>query len=477
MSTTQFTHTENTRIRKSLRNGWEGETKVKINGKNWMITTLKRSSGQITTWCKVVNDNGNGVISYMMFGADKSEDFTIEVAPKGTTATEGNIKKYHLEALAVFDAKIEAGEAGGDVYKITVGQILFTDSCGRWDDNRRVVYEVINENSFKTVLLDGSRTQHDDFVKDYKNKFGIGTYYNQGERMEDINEINNLVLTAKENEAKAILQQQADEIAAQEKDRQHKEYLSQFKQADRRATTNILKAHILKEFPQVKKVEVKSDVFSMGSSLDVWYYSPEPVQGVEDLINSLQYGRFNSMEDIYEHNEGDNEVIINGHILTTYKYTTAKHEKIEDEAINLVKAAVETIELQEVEPIDILNIEAGKEDSCLNEELSTLTVSDLLGETREEDNHPKTGIKCTQTPFVLADIKRVEEPAPAAKKSIELVEYNENSFALIGEGTREHKDKIKELGGKFNAYLRCGKGFIFSNKRKKEVLNFLSSLK
>ena len=58
------------------------------------------------------------------------------------------------------------------------------------------------------------------------------------------------------------------------------------------------------------------------------------------------------------------------------------------------------------------------------------------------------------------------------KFNVELVEYSEKSFAIVGE-TKEIKDNLKELGGKFNKYLKCGSGWIFSNKRKETVLSFL----
>lgn len=122
-----------------------------------------------------------------------------------------------------------------------------------------------------------------------------------------------------------------------------------------------------------------------------------------------------------------------------------------DEAAEIVKQEVSSLNIEEVTIEELIKTESSKEDSCLTEELSTLTIGDILGETREK------------APTQL-------------KKIIELIEYNANSFALVGEGTREHKEKIKDLGGKFNRFLKCGAGWIFSNKQREKVNQFLNTL-
>jgi len=59
------------------------------------------------------------------------------------------------------------------------------------------------------------------------------------------------------------------------------------------------------------------------------------------------------------------------------------------------------------------------------------------------------------------------------------VEYSEKSFALLGdtkEDTKAIKDQLYTIGGKFNYYLKCGEGFIFSNRKYYTVKTFISSL-
>ena len=61
------------------------------------------------------------------------------------------------------------------------------------------------------------------------------------------------------------------------------------------------------------------------------------------------------------------------------------------------------------------------------------------------------------------------EPAQATKtEGIQLINYSEKALAIVGD-TRPIKDTLKTLGGRFNAHLTCGAGWIFS-KSKEEVL-------
>lgn len=52
---------------------------------------------------------------------------------------------------------------------------------------------------------------------------------------------------------------------------------------------------------------------------------------------------------------------------------------------------------------------------------------------------------------------------------MEIVDYTEKSLVIKGEKTREYKENLKELGGKFNASLKCGAGWIFPKTKKTEL--------
>lgn len=49
-----------------------------------------------------------------------------------------------------------------------------------------------------------------------------------------------------------------------------------------------------------------------------------------------------------------------------------------------------------------------------------------------------------------------------------LSKYSEKSFVVTG-NTKDHKEELKDMGGKWNSKLSCGSGWIFSLTRKEEV--------
>jgi len=80
-------------------------------------------------------------------------------------------------------------------------------------------------------------------------------------------------------------------------------------------------------------------------------------------------------------------------------------------------------------------------------------------------------VKNTNKPTTNS-LKEVEKPK-VNNSDIRIVEYSEKSFAIIG-NTKPIKDILLQLGGKYNRYLTVGIGWIFSNKKKNEVMNRLN---
>jgi hypothetical protein len=52
---------------------------------------------------------------------------------------------------------------------------------------------------------------------------------------------------------------------------------------------------------------------------------------------------------------------------------------------------------------------------------------------------------------------------------MEIIDYTEKSLVIKGEKTREYKENLKELGGKFNSSLKCGAGWVFPKTKKAEL--------
>lgn len=65
------------------------------------------------------------------------------------------------------------------------------------------------------------------------------------------------------------------------------------------------------------------------------------------------------------------------------------------------------------------------------------------------------------------------KPDTIEAKGVQVIDYSEKAIAIVGD-TRAIKDTLKTLGGRFNAHLTCGAGWIFSKAKEatlREALN------
>ena len=87
----------------------------------------------------------------------------------------------------------------------------------------------------------------------------------------------------------------------------------------------------------------------------------------------------------------------------------------------------------------------------------------------KEEPTPQRAIYCAPAPFVMM-------PPAAAKSSpstIKLIQYSEKAVAVIGE-TKPIKEKLKQLGGRFNMFLSCGAGWVFPKTKETLIKEALS---
>lgn len=82
---------------------------------------------------------------------------------------------------------------------------------------------------------------------------------------------------------------------------------------------------------------------------------------------------------------------------------------------------------------------------------------------------PQKAIYCSPAPFVMM-------PPASAKSSpstIKLIQYSEKAVAVIGE-TKPIKEKLKQLGGRFNMFLSCGAGWVFPKTKEVAIIAALN---
>ena len=75
------------------------------------------------------------------------------------------------------------------------------------------------------------------------------------------------------------------------------------------------------------------------------------------------------------------------------------------------------------------------------------------------------------------DIKlamKEEQQESEGKPSINIINYSEKAFAVVGD-TKAVKDALKKMGGSFNTKLSCGAGWIFPNSKRGMLEKFIAS--
>lgn len=69
-------------------------------------------------------------------------------------------------------------------------------------------------------------------------------------------------------------------------------------------------------------------------------------------------------------------------------------------------------------------------------------------------------------------IEETERPETPGER-LELVGYSEKAVAVIGD-TKDFKEQLKAMGGRFNPRLTCGPGWVFSRRKEAELREFIA---
>ncbi len=446
-----------TTFSKSIRGGYKAETMTETdaNGNAWQISTFKRSNGLVCCSAIQGQDTGKGNFTYEMFGAKR-----LELAQEKTNGTEAAIKRVHAAGLIEFNRiQAEAPQITAPAYVVGIGQIIFTDSCGNWEEKKRVIYEVKSPGHFKTVTLDGKELRHDDRVRPYSEKFGIGVYYNEGETL-PIEEVNNLVNQARHaTEERNQAEEQARTAAAIER--------------NQKIAAGI---KILPAIPEGVKSVIIGEKFSTGYDPYADYNThPETTEEIIYLQwSSHTRDIFSEMRKAADTNEKTAHLGTGKGIFETFQtdedgrysergevFTT------EAEAIELVTAKNSesqpkgykwSYKVEDIEHREKYSMGSGyylksgewkvRKINIGENSLATLQIA--AAENR---------FFCNSQPEATKETPKFEAQEVQAG-TVQIVDYSEKAIAVIGD-TKPIKDKLKSLGGKFNFRLSCGAGWIF----------------
>jgi hypothetical protein len=432
METTILSQTANnfeTKVFNHFSNGWTGETFTGESGSVWQITTVKRASGFISSTATKV-DISDGLISWS-FGAKQ-----IFLIKEKARATENTIKDIHSRALEIFLAHPDyTEEAQKPVYKIEIGQRVFLDGYGKGQtDGNAIIYQINGDRNFLTVDTDTLELSHVSWLRPYSDKFGIGTYYVENDKFNgSIDELNNIVIDAK---AKQQRDQEALQIANEKEEEERRQKIEEGKK--------------LVSIPSGAVAVVVADLYAFNGDSMTDYFSTTILKTV---VLGFSSSKNNNMNELKKYALNFEETAT--HPEEGEKFENKNESGSYGPSYYLGPNGWNGWKVNKRGKYDGLNIENehGKEEIYL----AAAEGRYFVNEAEEPTTEKAPNFEAVQVP----------------EGEIQIIDYSEKAFAVIGE-TKPIKDKLKDLGGKFNFRLSCGAGWIFSKTKLEEVTNFLS---
>ena len=416
--------------------GWNAENIVSIPSGDYKIYTNKMSSGFIS--CKAYKGELKGdIFSHSLIGGVQ-----IKLHTEKALSTEKNINRIHSLGIEEFKKQMEGAAAP---FEIKVGQIFFTWNPGD-SDARRAVYEVVGHGRYKTVLLDGTNTRYDDFVKPFSEKFGIGIYYNEDEQISE-EVVNHLVIKATDTiQKRAEKQKQDSEIAA----------IDTAERIERgKKLVNIPAGAVAVLVAELQQNECDS----MSD-----YYGSKTIRKVYLAYSTHTKNNFLEMR----------KACLNSDEQDILKYATPP-VKPEGEAGEYWRAPDEHRENYSMGAGYYLGDHSYSGWQISKERLTGWKDS-IVTEANKENLYLAAAdgrYFCETNPAPVTEaynIEKVEVPAG----EIQVIEYSDKAIAVIGD-TKSIKEKLASIGGKYNRYLKCGEGWIFSKKKLPELEALLSA--
>lgn len=416
------TTAQKTTIGRNMRGEWSAETNTAEIGQGWHISTSKRYSGKLVTTAQLVTFGDRGF--QWSFG-----DKNITLISESVRVTEKAVREQHAKALILFDEhpEVKAQEVA-EVYEIKPGQRVFLEGYGKSQYDGNAIIYAVEPSTFGTTYLtvdtETLELSRVDRLRDFEDVFGIGTYYIKGDIFKgSADELNNIVIEAKQREAKEkereesarILQQQAEAGKIEEG-----------------------KAAVI--IPEWAKTVIVADLYENESDSMTDYFNTRVVKTVilgysantRNNMQELKKAALNFEETKDFVNQEDSEHT-NGHsYLPDYFLGSSRWSGWK---VNKAKYNFD------------LTTEAGK-----NKIYKAFAEGRYFVPTEEEKEAETANF----------------EAVPVEAGTVQIVDYSEKSFAVIGD-TKPIKDKLKELGGKFNFRLTCGAGWIFPKTKLSEV--------
>lgn len=403
-------------------------TDINLNGTDWRLSTSKRSGGNLVSDAQKGHKN-DGSFSFMMFS-----DENIKLISEKCRATEKTIREQHEAAILKFHSMAESGEIKTERPEtIQEGQIIFLNGYGQDEHHheREAVYKIVNGGfglDYHCVNLETLAFSIQTHVRPISEKFGIGTYFTPGDVI-NIEEMAGYVSRATEK-------LEADGIAATElKAQRQKERNLKIETGRELVNIPAGATHIIR----AEKHERDHDPYAdyIDSTVSEVVYLAFAFHG-RDLFPEMRKACLNTeIEDIRLLHDADESAehrekysMGGGYYLGTGYKSGWQVSKTRVDVQNII--VLENLYIAAAEGRYFCN-NSSPEDQAVN-----------------------------------------IEPIEVKPGQIQVIEYGDKALAVIGD-TRPIKDKLKELGGRFNFRLTCGPGWIFPKTKLSELQAALSS--
>lgn len=299
-------------------------------------------------------------------------------------------------------------------------------------------------------------TKYDAYIRPISQKFGIGFYYAENEPLYSEEVITESIARAKKIEGmKQQREQKKKEASARNKAELMKKYdflqVVGYRYDYKEAVTN-LKKLLKHEFPGVKfSVRRRNGSDSVNIS---WSDGPT-AEAVENIAVQFKGLTFNAYDDSTDVLTTDFNTLFGSldYIFTEREYSEEVSKAEEAKVIEDYPILADGKEHDKMDVLDAYGLK-DKAESCLRW-FSVASVRRARLMDRD---------------LTVRSEKAIKPEQPTAKaEGLQVVDYSEKAVAVVGD-TKPHAEKLKELGGRFNARLKCGAGWIFSKKKEAAVM-------
>lgn len=296
----------------------------------------------------------------------------------------------------------------------------------------------------------------DDTVRPISQRYGIGFYYDESGVLIDDETINISLERAK------VMEQFRKEVA-ERKDRESKEkterlkkeysYLQRIadKYSDHKTVGANIRAELKRNFPTTK-FSVRYKSFSGGDEYSITWQDGPTTKQVDAIVQKYQdmHPDAYSCGDYWDYEPSEFNHLYGG---VSYVMTS---RTISAEALSKTKERFADLTEE-----NMVQYNYGIEGANSYAYTYARSIEDMIHWLARSIDWQEVAPK-------------QEEKHSAVCGDFEIVDYSDKSFAVVGD-TKNIKDDLKRLGGRFNFRLSCGAGWIFPKTKMDDVKALLNA--